>query len=177
MAIDTAAQWLEEYHSLDAEKAQVEKMFEDANCGEGSFESADTASFDLNEKYRDLAHVAAEVLDAILAGQRTVTEWGFRHPGFPHADIAPHVETQYTGQDGWHVGPYTEKDVHSHANGRPVVKRTRVVTPDVIGEWQDICDRHGGVWGDDETCARCTFENGTVRPLDDKGPLRPEVEA
>jgi hypothetical protein len=35
------------------------------------------------------------------------------------------------------------------------------------------CDRHGGPWGEDETCARCTYEDGTVRPLDDKGPLGP----
>jgi hypothetical protein len=137
MTIDTAAQWLEEYHSLDAEKKRVEEMFEDANCGEGRFEDADTASFDLNEKYRDLAHVAAEIFEAAPTS-RTVVEWGFRHPGWPHADIAPHVETQYTGQDGWHVGPYTEKDVHSHANGKPVVKRTRIVTADVIGEWEDV---------------------------------------
>lgn len=69
---------------------------------------------------------------------RAVAEWGFRHPGWPHAGIGPHVETQYTGQDGWHVGPYTEEDVHQHANGRPVVKRTRIVFPDVIGEWEDV---------------------------------------
>ena len=69
---------------------------------------------------------------------RTVTEWGFRHPGWPHAGIGPHVETQYTGQDGWHVGPYTEQDVHSHANGRPVVKRTRTVFADVMSEWEDV---------------------------------------
>lgn len=27
------------------------------------------------------------------------------------------------------------------------------------------CDRHGGPWGGDETCARCTDEDGSVRPL------------
>jgi hypothetical protein len=138
MAITNAQQWLEEYHSLDAEKAKVEEMFEDANCGEGRFEDADTASFDLNEKYRDLAHVAAEVLDGILAGQRTVTEWGFRHPGFPHAKIAPHVETSWTGHDGWTTGAYTEENVHHFASGKPVVKRTRTVFPDVVGEWEDV---------------------------------------
>lgn len=33
------------------------------------------------------------------------------------------------------------------------------------------CDRHGGTWGDDETCERCTHEDGTARPQADKGPL------
>jgi hypothetical protein len=69
---------------------------------------------------------------------KVVTDWGFRHPGWPHAQIGPHVETSYMGQDGWRVGPYTEKDVHSHANGKPVVKRERVVYPDQIGEWTEV---------------------------------------
>jgi hypothetical protein len=102
---------------------------------------------------------------------RTVTEWGFRHPGFPHVDIAPHVQTSWTGPDGWTTGAYTEENVYFHAGDRPVVKRTRTVFADVVGEWEDICDRHGGTWGDDETCERCTYEDGSVRPLDDKGPL------
>ncbi len=38
------------------------------------------------------------------------------------------------------------------------------------------CERHGGPWGDDETCARCTFEDGTPRPFNDKGPLGPGAE-
>jgi hypothetical protein len=41
---------------------------------------------------------------------------------------------------------------------------------------EQTCDRHGGVWGDDETCARCTFEDGTPRPIDEPGPLTNEEE-
>jgi hypothetical protein len=59
----TAAEWLAAYHALDAERTRVVEMFAAANVGEGSFEHADTASFDLNEKYRDLAHAAADILD------------------------------------------------------------------------------------------------------------------
>jgi hypothetical protein len=36
-----------------------------------------------------------------------------------------------------------------------------------------ICDRHDGPWGQDETCARCTWDDGTPRPVDQPGPLRP----
>ena len=40
-----------------------------------------------------------------------------------------------------------------------------------------MCDRHGGPWGDDETCPRCTYQDGRVRPpLDDPGPLGPGTE-
>lgn len=40
-----------------------------------------------------------------------------------------------------------------------------------------LCDRHGGPWGEDLTCARCTYQDGTVRPpLDDPGPLGPGAE-
>lgn len=36
------------------------------------------------------------------------------------------------------------------------------------------CDRHGGTWGDDKTCPRCTYPDGRIRPpLDDPGPLGP----
>ena len=27
-----------------------------------------------------------------------------------------------------------------------------------------LCDRHGGPWGDDETCPQCTTDTGDVRP-------------
>jgi hypothetical protein len=27
-----------------------------------------------------------------------------------------------------------------------------------------LCGRHGGAWGDDETCEDCTYEDGRVRP-------------
>jgi len=58
----TAAEWLAAYRALDAEQAQVVEMFAAANVGEGSFEVADTARFDLNEKLAELAHAAAEIL-------------------------------------------------------------------------------------------------------------------
>lgn len=38
-------------------------------------------------------------------------------------------------------------------------------------EYGATCDRHGGTWGDDKTCPRCTYENGGVRGWDDKGPF------
>lgn len=53
--------WLENYHALDAEQARVVEMFAAANVGEGSFEAADTARFDLNEKLTELTHTAAEI--------------------------------------------------------------------------------------------------------------------
>jgi hypothetical protein len=62
MATMTRAEWLDAYAALEPERERVAALFDDANCGKGSFEHADTVSFDLNEQYRDLAHVAAEVL-------------------------------------------------------------------------------------------------------------------
>lgn len=35
------------------------------------------------------------------------------------------------------------------------------------------CPRHGGPWGQDQTCAYCTYVDGLVRPVDDPGPLGP----
>ena len=44
-----------------------------------------------------------------------------------------------------------------------------------------FCDRHGGAWGADPTCERCTYEDGTPRafegPLADPGPLGPGASA
>jgi hypothetical protein len=40
-------------------------------------------------------------------------------------------------------------------------------------EHEPACDRHGGLWGEDPTCQRCTHSNGMARDLDDKGPLGP----
>lgn len=37
------------------------------------------------------------------------------------------------------------------------------------------CPRHGGPWGKDETCAHCTYPDGTPRPAGDPGPLGPGV--
>ena len=67
----------------------------------------------------------------------TSTEWGFRHEGWPHAGIGPHVETQYTGHDGWTTGPYTEDNIRYYASGRPVVKRTRNVTT-ILTDWEEV---------------------------------------
>jgi len=64
MATMTRTEWLDAYAALEPERERVARLFDDANCGKGSFEYADTAGFDLNEKYRDLAHVAAEVMQA-----------------------------------------------------------------------------------------------------------------
>ena len=35
-----------------------------------------------------------------------------------------------------------------------------------------VCPRHGGPWGDDETCEHCTDEAGTARPMNQSGPLQ-----
>lgn len=35
------------------------------------------------------------------------------------------------------------------------------------------CERHGGAWGDDETCERCTDDQGAVRPVGKPGSLGP----
>lgn len=31
-------------------------------------------------------------------------------------------------------------------------------------EYEGICARHGGQWGDDKTCAACTHDDGSVKP-------------
>jgi len=31
-------------------------------------------------------------------------------------------------------------------------------------EWSGMCPRHGGPWGEDETCELCTDEDGNPRP-------------
>lgn len=53
--------------------------------------------------------------------------------------------------------------------------------PDLLSVWTVVipdgnCDRHGGPWGEDKTCPRCTFLDGSVRPADEQGPLaEPEL--
>lgn len=34
---------------------------------------------------------------------------------------------------------------------------------EIDGEGEEECDRHGGPWGDDETCEQCTTEDGDPR--------------
>lgn len=55
-------EWLAEYDALDEEYERVSEMKEAAGMGEGSYEAADTAGFDLNERYAELAQSAAEIL-------------------------------------------------------------------------------------------------------------------
>ena len=62
----TAAEWLAAYRALDAEQAQVVEMFAAANVGEGSFEVADTARFDLNERETELTHAAATIIGELV---------------------------------------------------------------------------------------------------------------
>lgn len=33
-----------------------------------------------------------------------------------------------------------------------------------LGKGPDTCPRHGGPWGDDETCVHCTYLDGNPRP-------------
>lgn len=89
----------------------------------------------------DVKDMDAITLNAVRppgTSTRTVTEWGFMHPGYPHVGTGPHIQTSYTGHDGWTTGPYTEENVASHANGCDVYKRTRTITEDVVGEWEKV---------------------------------------
>jgi len=82
-----------------------------------------------------VATLAAEIARAL--GAETRVEWGFRHPGWPTIDIGPHVETSYTGHDGWTTGPYDAETARQFANGRPVVIRTVTTVPPLVGDWQE----------------------------------------
>ena len=62
----TPAEWLTAYRALDDERARVTELFEAANVGEGSFEAADTARFDLNERETELTHSAAEIIGTMV---------------------------------------------------------------------------------------------------------------
>lgn len=59
----TVGEWVAEYHRLDAEANRVSDMKEAAGVGEGSYEQADSAGFDLNEQYADLARAAAMIFE------------------------------------------------------------------------------------------------------------------
>lgn len=87
--------------------------------------------------------------------------------------------------------PETNESTCRHCQRRVILIHGRWIDPEATGDdavWRETCDahdtftaehepavceRHGGTWGDDETCARCTYENGTVRSLDDAGPMGP----
>lgn len=88
----------------------------------------------------DRSQFAWDMTEHPVPGGTTETQWGFRHPGYPHVSWSePHVETQWTGHDGWTTGPYTEKDARYYAQGRPVVKREVTTFPSTITttEWED----------------------------------------
>ena len=62
----TAAEWLAAYRALDAEHERVREMKDAAGEGRGSYEEADSAGFDLDEKYTELAHAASDVFAQAL---------------------------------------------------------------------------------------------------------------
>jgi hypothetical protein len=55
-------EWLKAYDALEPERKRVAELFDKANEGEARYEDADTARFDLNERYTDLAHWGAEII-------------------------------------------------------------------------------------------------------------------
>jgi hypothetical protein len=55
-------EWLAAYEALAPEAKRVVELFDAANMGEGSYAEADTARFDLNERYTELVHWAADLL-------------------------------------------------------------------------------------------------------------------
>jgi acyl carrier protein phosphodiesterase len=61
----TREEWLAAYAALQPEQERVNEMFEDANVGDARFEDADSARFDLNERYTELAHAAAEIFGGL----------------------------------------------------------------------------------------------------------------
>jgi hypothetical protein len=67
---------------------------------------------------------------------------------------------------GYQIGVTTDED----ETLSPYLQIVMVPTHDPV-----ICDRHGGPWGDDETCVQCTFESGEPRPLPHHEPF-PEKE-
>jgi hypothetical protein len=67
---------------------------------------------------------------------RTYTDWGFIRDNY--FDEGTHVETQWTGHDGWTTGPYNEDNIKYYANGRQVVKRERIPMYDIVGEWEEV---------------------------------------
>ena len=96
----------------------------------------DASNDDIGDQANDRSQFMWSMPDVEVPGARTTTEWGFRHPGFPHVGVGPHVETRNVGMSH-DTGPYSERDARYFAQGRPVVKRTRTTFPDVVGEWED----------------------------------------
>lgn len=72
----TILEWLAQYDALDAESKEVTALFDAANEGEGRYEEADSARFDLWEQYADLAHSAAELLRELHRNSTLPSERG-----------------------------------------------------------------------------------------------------
>lgn len=89
------------------------------------------------------------------------------------------IEVDAEGPREWYVTVATADDIANDPDGDLDFVREDERAPEWIKDWSGpfdihvVCDRHGGDWGEDETCARCTYEDGTVRPLADMGPLGP----
>lgn len=72
----TIEEWLAQYDALDAESKEVTALFDAANEGEGRYEEADSARFDLWEQYADLAHSAADMLRELHRNSTLPSERG-----------------------------------------------------------------------------------------------------
>lgn len=128
-------------YNTHADGAEVLEGDETPRTLHGPFASMDEADEWMNNfcpDDTDIAEVRAFFLNAVRPDpSRTITEWGFvrpAHPGNPEM-FPEHVETSWTGGDGWTTGPYTEENVDFWAGGKPVMKRQRTITPDVVTEW------------------------------------------
>lgn len=82
------------------------------------------------------------------------------------------VEVKYTFVVGVEPG-FTEADVAEAVREYIATVGFALDEPDSIRPVSD-CDRCGGPWGEDQTCSRCTFSDGTPRPVNNPGPLPPE---
>jgi hypothetical protein len=95
------------------------------------------------------------------------------------------IDIDPEGDTDWNVSDATADAIQpalDRGSDLDFVKGDRFA-PEWVREWQGpfeinvICTRHGGEWGDDETCPRCTFEDGNIRPTAEPGPLGPGAES